>query len=336
MAGYTPRIEVTVDGQPVSGLFYSRLVSATFRDEPGQKTDSCTIRLDDARNEIALPRKGASLAAALGYLETGVLSVGTYKVQTVTLEGGEDGEFITIVAKAAELTKSKLKDEGRAAYEKKTFGQIVEALAKAAGLSAKVDPELAGIMFAYKARVDQSRIDFLTRLGDEVGAVIKPANGMLIAAKRGSSRSVSGKPVPAIMITRRDCESWRINPDGRQSYGAVVTGWIDQKTGKRRTERKETGREGPDFMVKDPLPDQPRAKKAGEAEAERLNRATGDGEFVLYGRPAAQAEAIVMASGFRSGIDGEWRASAVEHVFEERGFRTTIEVKSPESGKDKD
>lgn len=47
----------------------------------------------------------------------------------------------------------------------------------------------------------------------------------------------------------------------------------------------------------------------------------------------AQAEADVVAGGsFRDGIAGAWRADAVEHTFDEKGFRTTIEIKAKEDG----
>lgn len=333
-AGFTPLIRVSVDGKEVAGAFYSRLIKATVHDEPGQKSDSCSIRLDDARNEIELPRKGAMLKIELGYRETGLVDMGSFKLQSITLEGDvESGEFMQLEGKAGDL-KGKLKGEGSASYDDKTFGEIVAAEAKQAGVTAKVDPELAKIKLKYKARVGQSSIDFLTRLGDEVGAVVKPANGQIIVSKRGSGKSVSGQELPPITISKADCASWKVNPNGRLVYGAVVTSYVDQKTGKRKTERRETGLKGPDFVVKNPLPDQDRAKKTGEAESQRLNGATGDGSFTLYGRTDVQAEATVTATGFRTGINGTWRASAVEHSFETgRGFLTEIEVKPPESGK---
>ena len=47
-----PFIEVTVDGQPVSSVFYSRLVSASLQDATGQDADTCELAFDDEGNAL--------------------------------------------------------------------------------------------------------------------------------------------------------------------------------------------------------------------------------------------------------------------------------------------
>ena len=93
MRGFTPKIYVSVNGKPVAGIFYTRLIKATIRIEGGgQSTDTCTIELDDADNILEVPAKDADLTVELGYLETGALVIGVFKVQSVELAGGDDGE----------------------------------------------------------------------------------------------------------------------------------------------------------------------------------------------------------------------------------------------------
>ncbi|WP_414474985.1 hypothetical protein [Microvirga sp. M2] len=67
-----------------------------------------------------------------------------------------------------------------------------------------------------------------------------------------------------------------------------------------------------------------------------MARNTGDGSFVLYGMPEAQAESDVIALGFRREISGKWRAHAIEHEFTagpSGDYLTTVEVKAGEEGK---
>lgn len=336
MHGFTPVLEIDVDGKPVGGVFYSLIVSCRLRDNEGQTVDSLQIKLDDAGNQIELPRKGAEISVRLGFKETGIFDKGRFKVETFPLSGDvESGEFVTIEANAADLRKD-AKAEGNKDYHNKTFGEIVRAEASKMGLKPQVTPELENIRFDWKPRIKQSRIDFITRLADEVGGIAKPAGGKLIVQKRGSGQSASGQQLETIIIKKGDCTSWEINPDGRMQYGTIESHWVDPQTGKLKKEKITTGLEGPSYVLKDKYPDQARAKRAAEAEKGRTNRNTGNGTFTLYGRPEAQAGAPVEAVGFRTGINGEWRASAVDHIFQagpSGGYTTVIEVKAKEDGK---
>ncbi len=334
MNGFTPLIRVTVNGKEVAGAFYTRLIKATLRDEAGQSSDTCTIDLDDRNNEIEAPAKDDVMSVEIGWRETGLTLFGEFKVQSTAMKGSVSaGETMTIQAKGTDL-KNKLKGEGNESFSNKTFGDIVKASAKRAGLTPEIDAELAAIQYAYKARTGQSEIDFLTRLADEAGGTLKVSAKKLAVVKRGGGKSASGKALAPILINRRDCAEWEFTPDGRPQYGRVVAPWTDNKDGKRKIETAETGLKGPDHVLRESEPTKPRAKKKAEAEAQRLNRGTGAGEMKLYGRPEAQAEADVICSGFRPEINGTWRCKAVEHEFTQgAGFITKIEVSATEKGK---
>jgi len=331
--GFRPFIYITVNGNEVAGGFYSRLVSATARDEAGQTSDRITFTLDDADNAIELPPDKATIVVYGGWLDAERGLIGTYEMQSIELKGNVDeGEFVVIQASAADL-KRKLKGVDREHFEEKTLGEIVEAIAKRNGMTARVDPDLAKVKISYRARIDTSEIDFLTTLADEHGGVVKPMGDKLVVSKRGKAKSTSGQSL-SISIEKSDCKSWSIEPSGRAQYGKVKSAYIDQKTGKRSKVEAETGMDGPDFTLKNPLPNKEQAEKAAQAEAQRLTRNTGDGHFQLArGRFDAQAEADVIAgNSFRSGIAGTWRADAVEHVWDENGWLTKVEVKSKEDG----
>lgn len=330
--GFTPMISITVNGREVAAGFYTRLIKATLTDEAGQKSDKITFELDDADNAIIVPPPKATIVVALGYKETGLVPKGTFEMQPIAFKGGDDGETLTIQASAADL-KRKLKAKGRESFSNKSVKEIADAIAGRNGMTAHVDPAIASFKFDYRARVDVSEIDFLTTLGDELDAVVKPMGDKLVISQKGAAKSVSGLALPPIRIEKSDCVDWEVTPDGRVEYASVKAAWIDQKTGKRELAEAKTGLKGPETVLRSPYPTKEQAEKAAMAEARRLTRRSGSGNFKLYGRPEAQAEADVIAGeSFRREIAGNWRADSVEHVFEPNGFTTTVNIAAKEDG----
>lgn len=82
----TPLIEITVDGKPVSGLFYSRLISVSVTDKEGTRSDTVTLKLDDSNPFAEIPRRGAKISVSMGYVESGVKSMGDFVVDEVEIE----------------------------------------------------------------------------------------------------------------------------------------------------------------------------------------------------------------------------------------------------------
>ncbi|OJU92288.1 MAG: hypothetical protein BGO06_15540 [Shinella sp. 65-6] len=62
-----PRIEITIDGQPVAGAFYERLISVSVTDKEGVKADTFDMELNDGPPQfLAIPRKGAIVDIRIG------------------------------------------------------------------------------------------------------------------------------------------------------------------------------------------------------------------------------------------------------------------------------
>lgn len=331
--GFTPMIEIKIDGEEVAGEFYSVLIKATVRDEAGQKSDQLTLELDDRHNQIARPRDKAKIEVWLGYKETGIAEIGTYEMQTFSRKWDDGGETVTIQANAADL-KTGLKGGGREHFEDTNVGDVISRIAKRNKLTPEIHTKLKSIPVEYLAHVDSSDIDFLTNLADALDAVIKPMGDKLVATPRGEASSASGKKLITIEIAKSDTVDGEITPNSRAQYGKVETSYIDQKTGKRVVEKSNTGLDGPTFTVREPLPSSDLAKKKGQAEAKRLTRNTAQGHVTLaQGRPEAKAEAdVVLGDGFVDDVAGEYRADSVEHTFDNNGFRTKIELKAKEDG----
>lgn len=288
--------------------------------------------LDDTGGALPEPRDKATIVARGGFKESGTAILGRYELQNIAYEASEqDGETMVIQAKAADLRR-KLKGSGRKAYKDKTFGEIARDIAKRNELALRMDSSLEGIKLPDQLWLGQSGIDLLTRLGDEFGAIVKPAGQQLVVTRRGGAASFDGNALPTITIRKQDCSSWSVSPNGRPEYGTVKVPYIDQKTGRQRTRSFETGLEGPELVLSEMAQDEDRAERRAKSEGQRLSRETGQGHFECYGRIDAQAEATVIPVGFKPSISRPWRGGSVEHTFDEKGFITRINIKAMEDG----
>jgi uncharacterized protein len=323
-----PVLRVSIDGREVSGLFYQRLSSISIRDEGGSESDSVEFTFDNEGGQIARPRKKAKVTVSLGY-EGGLSFSGKYEVDKASRKGGADGEVMIITARAADL-QGKLKERADGTFENKTLKEIAANIAGKADLSAEVDATLSNIKVPFVSRSNQSGMDFITRLAARHGGIVKVMGGKLIIAKRGATKTVSGKPLPSIRIYKENVEEWEFSDDPRPIHGKVEAQWTDRKTGKKKSIEEATGFDGPAYLLRQVFPNEDDAKQAAKSEVERINRRTGTGSITCAGRPDAQAEADVICIGFGED-DGLWRASSVEHSYDADGFRTTISLEAPET-----
>ncbi|HCL63710.1 MAG TPA: late control protein [Rhizobium sp.] len=321
--GLYPFIEVDVNGKPVSTDFYSRLVSATIRDEPGQEADRIDLRFDDEGNDIEMPEKGAIVTARFGYRDTGAQKMGVFVVEKTGIEGGDGGEFIDISGRSADM-RSDVKEPLSEHFDDTTVGAIVSDLAKRHGFEAKVDDELAAIAIPYIARYEQGATDFLTRLADRVGGFFAPKGKKFILVKHGFLSPVT--------IDKSECESWRFDVEPRPLYGKAEAGWYDRKSNTLIFEQQSTGLEGGVKRLRRIFATQEEAKLAASSESGRLGRATGSGSITLAGRPDVMADAPIRTTGWRPEVTGLWRCAGVDHVYQET-YMTTIDVEAPEDGK---
>lgn len=318
-----PFIEVTIEGKTVHDAFYQRLVSATIRDEPGQSADTLELVFDDTGNEIDIPEKGAKIAIRFGFKGVGTWKMGTFVFERASYNFGSGGERLTLSAKSAEL-RADVKESLSEHFDGQTIGQIVELLAKRHGYKAKVSPEIADIKIDYLARPEQSVTDLLTRLADRTGALFSVKDNTFLFLKRGS--------LPPITIYKGDCSDGEFSVEPRPKYGKAAAGWYDRRRNKTVYEEHSTGLDGPTRRLRTVYASEAEAKKAAEAEGNRLGRATGQGSLTMAGRPEMMADTPIKTIGFRKEFDGDWRAASVEHRFDDT-YTTAVELEAPETGK---
>lgn len=326
-----PIVELTVDGAPVSGAFYERLVSLEIVDKEGVSSDTFSAMLNDGPPAfLAIPRKGAIVVPSLGYRETGLRAMGRYTVDQVSVSCLPFG--MSISGKAADLRAGALKQHGERHWEGKTVGAIAQELAGEAGLTARVDASLAGRVLDWVAQQDETPIHFLERLARRHNALFAIKDGQMILAERGSGLSLSGVPMgtivitPAIVITG----TMRFEFNDRSTFGRVVAYYQDRDTAERVEVEVEGDPEGDSvYRIPEPFADPAEAERAAEARAKQLKRGQGNLSVEVPGDTAIVAGAPLICEGIRPGLDGvPWVVETATHTFSKGGgYRTKIDAK---------
>lgn len=335
--GFTPAIDCVVDGQNVSSILLPRMIRAEVVDGQGMKNDTLDITVDASAPKIAKPKVGAKVEFSGGYKETGLVRFGSYTITEVTKEGPPTQ--LTISAKAFDDRKE-AKGRRNKAYTDTTLGAVYRELAGRMGLTLAIASDLASVPLTYLAQRGESDWHLATRLAQREGAIASAKDGRLVVAKPGEGKSVSGKNLPPIVVVPTDlagAKSWRVKENEEAKHGKIVAPWNDRATGRLRNfELPATQGAEAAFQFRDPFQSEADARRAAEGKRRELSRAGGSLWLRIYGRPTAQAEAMVRPAIGAEDADTEWSAERVRHIFlASSAYLTEIEAKPPGSGEKK-
>ncbi len=323
----TPIYKVSVNGTNITDLIKTRLLSLTITDEAGWDSDSVSLALDDRDSMLEMPKTGASIEVSLGFKGKGLVNMGIYTVDEVVLSGSP--EKMTIRGKAANLgNKGTIKDQKTKQWEDKTLKEIVSEIAGKHGLSPKVGSDLSGKKIKDLAQTDESDIHLLSRIAQKYDAVVKITQNYLIFAKRGTSRAVSGNPVPPIKITKNQCKpSYSMTRAERPAINSIQAKWHNKATAK--VEKVETSSEKPQKVLRHTYDSKDEAESASKSELAKLKRDEAKMNFTLaIGNPSVAAEGYITLLNFREGINGVWNAISVDHTWSNTGATTRVSAEA--------
>lgn len=334
LRGYTPAHLVLADGKPFS---MTRILKIEITDAAGFESDELVITLDDSYPHIARPREGAKLTVFLGFLETGLVEMGTFIFEELERNGLE--RTLTLICKAADHA-STLKEPKTRSWDGQTLGEVVKKIASEHGLKAAITETLATHQIKFIAQTEESDQNFLTRLGRRVGAVITPKDGHLLTTERRSGKTASGKDMPKIEVTLErlvstGAYSVRLKP--RSRFSRVIANYQDRASGTTKRFSLKGAEKGPSITLREVYQDEQDAKKAAVARVSDLRAGEGELTLELIGDPLARAEAPLIIENVAPDVDGNWIASTVTHVWdygEGGGATTTVEAEFGKEEKD--
>lgn len=213
-----PIVQVTVDGISLDTVFKKRLISLTHTDNRGFEADTVEIELDDTDSALDLPPRGAILSLAIGWAATGLINKGTYTVDEISHQGAPD--TLSIRARSADL-RAGLTTQRERSWHNTTLAAIVQTIASENGLTPAIAPSLANQAIDHLDQTNESAVNLLTRLANRYDAIATVKEGRLIFISSGGGITASGKPIPAITITRGSGDQHQFTLADRQTYVAV-------------------------------------------------------------------------------------------------------------------
>lgn len=307
------------------------LLSLTVTDAEGLKSDSVELTIDN-RDQIPAPKKGARMQVWLGYVETGLVYMGSYSVDQWRKSGRP--RLLTVTAKAADLTGD-IKSPKSRSFHETTVGEIVDKVAQKNGMEAQVHPELRDMKIGHIDQSSESDIHFMTRLAKRVGANFKPANGKLIFNKAGAGTLPSGADVPVFTITETGVTDWDATGSERGSYQSASASWADSRTGERKTiVRGKTGKTALRHRDRRVYKTEEEAERAAEAALSGLQRGKISLNISMPGAPEMFAGARIAAQDFDPDVDMVYIVKNTTHTLDSSGLRTSIQNESVDGGKD--
>jgi phage protein D len=332
-----PDYKIQANDKDVTTAIRGRLISASITDNEGLQSDTFEVTLDDRDNSIALPASGAELKVWLGYKETGLELMGLYIFDEADIDGPPD--TLTLKAKAAHVGNSDtlkgfnaaLKEHKTRSWHDQTLGGIVTQIAAEAGYEPRIFPEFENEIIAHIDQTEESDLNFLTRMANERNAVAKPSGGALVFVPRGQAKSVSGRMLAAVRLSRTDLTSWGMNIADREAYQSVEAVWQDLEAAEQLT--VTAGDAPPVKKLRGTFATPDEAGRAAQAELDRILRGKATPSFTLPGMPLLAAECAVNISDLRKELCGTWSVTKATHSFSNSGYTTSIECEAPEANK---
>lgn len=328
MPDIRPAFRIEANDKDVTAAINEHFISLTIVDEAGIKSDTLTLELDDSEERLKLPATGAQLRVWLGY-DSKSRMMGLYVVDEVNPKGPPSK--IIVKAKATPMKQSKsfsaLQTQQSRSWTPRSLGDLVSSIAKEHGLTPAVSPALQDHQLPHLDQVNESNMHLLTRVAKDVGGIAKANGGKLLVVPRGEGKTVSGKTLPTIAITREEVTTYDAKIIGRSDYKKVVTVWRDVTGGVDREEVAGTGE--PVRRIRHAYPNQEAAQKAAASYLEAFQRGKSTVNLSFPGRPEVLAECRLDLVDFREGFKGLWSVTRATHRVDGGGYKTTIDGEVP-------
>ena len=363
----TPVAKLSINGKPFNTDALSRIISISLTDKSGFEADELTVSLSDHDGALALPPKSAEITIALGYIETGIVDKGSYKITEVSWSGAPDTLHIT--AQSAD-TSDRFSEAKEKSWHKTSLKEIIESIAAANGYTPIIGKAYQDEKIDHIDQSNESDAAFLSRLAERYDAIATVKHGRLLFVSSGEATTASGQPLPTIRITRNSGDQYTFRYSNTESYNAVRAYYIDKQTGKKhevvitednydpvkktvtttkqyKTKRKDgkthktTTKEVTEIKQADTAGKKiktlrhtyqsPKTAATGARAAyKKLKRGAMEFDISLaVGRPDIAPESPVTLQGFKPEIDAEkWVGKETVHTLDGNGLTTAVKLQS--------
>ena len=363
----TPVAKLTINGKPFNTDALSRIISISLTDKSGFEADELTVSLSDHDGKLAMPPKSAEITIALGYIETGIVDKGSYKITEISWSGAPDTLHIT--AQSAD-TSDRFSEAKEKSWHKTSLKEIIESIAAANGYTPIIGKAYQDEKIDHIDQSNESDAAFLSRLAERYDAIATVKHSRLLFVSSGEATTASGQPLPTIRITRNSGDQYAFRYSNTESYNAVRAYYIDKQTGKKHevvitednydpvkktvtttkkyktkrkdgkthktttkevTEIKQVDTAGKKIKTLRHTYQSPKTAATGARAAyKKLKRGAMEFDISLaVGRPDVAPESPVTLQGFKPEIDAEkWVGKETVHTLDSNGLTTAVKLQS--------
>lgn len=298
-----------------------RVLSVSVKDEAGFNSDTASIRLDNRDYKVSFPPRGRIFEVKLGYVETGLVLMGKYQLDTVKLSHGNQGAVLDISANA-QFHHNNIKSPREDNWEQTTFGQIVSVIADRNGYTSEVDPSISDIFFDHVSQ-NESDMAFVQRLAEEHDAFLKYQDGKMMVVAR-QNNSVGN--IVVVSLTEKTCLASNLSAtvNSRNKYESVRAYWQNPDAARRTGEVAGSGE--PEFKIQNKTySSKEEAALAASAKLKKLQHGQVKIDSLsLVGDPRIRAGTTIIIDGFIPQVNGEWEVSSANHQLDGSGYRTNV------------
>jgi phage protein D len=333
---------VFLGGQDVTDRFDPHLISISVTDKLSG-IDEASIELDDRYGRIELPSDNLPLQIRFGWPGEGSFTSFNGRVSDIeSYAQKRSGRRLKLSAQGLDVFQSGKAQRsqiwGDGIEEGKTFGEVVNELAGAAGWGkVTIDPKLASKQRKVWAMTNESPMNFIFRSVKELGGTLKVADDKWSIMAGDSTSDASGNALPTILAqVGKNVLAWRIKPmTGRPQWAKTSAHWFDPAKSKWMYAKSEVragerfGSAIANFLHPAPMADKDHAQAAADGSAAQSFNARGTGWVVIDGEPQATSGGSLVLSGARPGVDNSYRLEEVEQTYHRGGgFTTRAQVDS--------
>jgi phage protein D len=332
-AGITPAFHLLANGEDITGAIAARFSSLRLTDGTDDQSDTLELVLADTdpAKPLRKPPVGAELQLFLGY-DDAATYMGLYVCDEIRL-GGWPGTMTLIGRAAVWAGTPRGKTDFQTQYiqswkDGTTIGAMVRTMAKRHGMEAAVSASLEGVQLPHTNQDCESDVNLLLRLARRYDATVKIAGGVLVFAKRGEARALSGQALPVLAVTPADVSFWQLTESTRESAGTAVAFYHDGRKAARHA--VEVGQGEPVRRVRYLFKSQQEALAAAKAALARARRGQQRLELRLQGHPELLAEGPLALQGFHPDVSTAWIVTQVVHSLSKGGgYTCEVEAELP-------